>query len=64
MSLWKVCHNPMLEGIKSYQVLRKLREGEPMHSGNVEYAEGLYTRQEAESVASYLNETRSNDFTA
>lgn len=55
MTQWDVCNNPML-GEASYRVYRKLREDEPIHSGNVEYAEGVYrSKEEALSVANELN---------
>lgn len=55
MTKWNICKNPML-GENSYRVYRKLREDEPLHSGNVEYAEGEYrTKEEALRVADDLN---------
>ena len=55
MTQWDVCKNPML-GEKPYRVFRKLREDEPLHSGNVEYTEDMYsTRDEALKAAASMN---------
>lgn len=52
---WEVFSN-YIGDKKMYRVGRKLREGEPLHSGNIEYA-GDYTenKDEAYSLAAALN---------
>lgn len=46
---WQVFTNYVL-GYPYYRVGRKLREGEPLHSGNVEYA-GDYTTNKDKAIA-------------
>ena len=53
---WQVFRN-YINGTTMYHVGRKLREGEPLHSGNVEYAGELTKdKAEAEALAKELNE--------
>ena len=53
---WQVFGNYIC-GTEMYHVGRKLREGEPLHSGNVEYAGELTKdKAEAEALAKELNE--------
>lgn len=53
---WQVFGN-YINGTEKYHVGRKLREGEPLHSGNVEYAGELTSdAAEAEALAKKLNE--------
>lgn len=53
---WQVFGNYVC-GTEMYHVGRQLREGEPLHSGNVEYAGELTTdRGAAEALAKELNE--------
>ena len=53
---WQVLGN-FINGKLMYHVGRKLREGEPLHSGNVEYAGGyMEDKEEAYELAKELNE--------
>lgn len=53
---WRVLGNYIC-GTEMYLVGRKLREGEPLHSGNVEYAGELTEDKEAAyALAKQLNE--------
>ena len=54
---WRVFRNYIVGVGDRYHVGRKLREGEPLHSGNVEYAGELTKdKAEAEALAKELNE--------
>ena len=42
---WQVFSN-IFNGVKKYRVGRQLREGEPLHSGNIEYIKGFLDDEE------------------
>ena len=51
---WKVIRNPMA----GFCIARLIDEGQPMHSGNIEYFDNIYCdrKEELEIVADLLNE--------
>lgn len=55
MSKWKVTSN-YINGKKEYAVYRNIRDDEPDHSGNREYATGyMESREEAQKIADEKN---------
>lgn len=57
---WKVSKNT--DFYQVWRQTRPLRNGEPMHSGVREYAEGIFgSRQAAQKYADMLNEEESGE---
>lgn len=55
MSKWKITSN-YINGKKEYAVYRNIRDDEPDHSGNREYATGyMESREEAQKIADEKN---------
>ena len=55
MSKWQVIKNPVGPGEYIYQVVRKKRESEPMHGGNMETAGVFDNEKEAVARKEELN---------
>ena len=56
MIKWQVIKNPVGPGEYIFQVVRKLRESEPMHGGNMEVAGVFNSEDEARALEKELNE--------
>lgn len=55
MSKWEITSN-YINGKKEYAVYRNIRDDEPDHSGNREYATGyMESREEAQKIADEKN---------
>ncbi len=64
MFKWMIFENYIPgETERVYHVGRQIREGEPLHSGNIEWSgSDLMTRSEAEQEAERLNKETRDDF--
>ena len=60
MSKWKVIKNP-IGGEYVFQVVKQIRDNEPLHSGNMHVAGSFNSREEAEAWALRRNEEEGTD---